>query len=243
VVDDEEVARRSAPRAGVVLQLQYRNAGHLLVSYCTNLSRGGVFVPSSDPLPPDSELTLQLAVPGESEPVELQAKVRWVREFDAAQGPAGMGVQFEGIDALLGDRIDSLVASFTPMKIELCGDRPQAWGHIAGLVRSLVTCETRERVIDPHKAASLAGADLVIVDLEHGDAAEPGLQLLAALAQLDPPPPAVALCPGRDAELRARAGKLARVVTSPLDPAELRVTVLDSVTLVRANQLADRDAD
>ena len=232
--DASDEARRESPRAGVVLHLNYRNAGHLLASYCTNLSRGGLFVPSDDPLPPDSELTLQLSIPGETEPVSLTAKVRWVREFDAEQGPAGMGVKFEGVDELLGDRIDTLVASFTPMQIELVGERPQAWSHVAGLVRSLLTCQTRERVPDSAHADALADADLVIVDLEHGDAVEEGLELLETLAELESPPPTIALCPGRDADLRARAGKHARVVPSPIDPTELRTTVLESVTLVRA---------
>lgn len=232
-------ARRETPRAGVVLNLQYRNAGHLLASYCTNLSRGGLFVPSDEPLPPDSELTLQLQIPGEDEPVSLAAKVRWVREFDAQEGPAGMGVKFEDVDELLGDRIDTLVSSFIPMRIELCGERPQAWGHVNGLVRSLLTCQTRERVPDATKVDALADADLVIVDLEHGESADGGLKLLEALAGLDAAPPTIALCPGKDADLRARAGKHARVVPSPIDPTELRTTVLESVTRVRARP-ADR---
>jgi lipoprotein-anchoring transpeptidase ErfK/SrfK len=38
-----------APRVGMVLEVRYRNAGQFLVSYCTNLSRGGLFVSTREP--------------------------------------------------------------------------------------------------------------------------------------------------------------------------------------------------
>jgi uncharacterized protein (TIGR02266 family) len=230
---DSSDSRRQSPRAGVVLKLQYRNAGHLLVSYCTNLSRGGLFVPSSEPLPAGTEITLELAIPGQSAPAKIAAEVRWVRHFDAAEGPAGMGLSFEAVDKLLGDRIDGIVSQFAPLRIELVGHRPSAWTHIGALVRSLVTCETRERVIDPRKADALAEADLVIVDLDHGDASE-GVELLRALKTLAVPPPAIALCAEKDAALRSRVTRVARVVLTPIDPAELRTCVLETVTQVRA---------
>lgn len=230
---DSSDSRRQSPRAGVVLQLMYRNAGHLLVSYCTNLSRGGLFVPSPEPLPAGTEITLELAIPGQATPAKIAAEVRWVRHFDAAEGPAGMGLSFEGVDKLLGDRIDGIVAQFAPLKIELVGHRPSAWTHIGALVRSLVTCETRERVIDRRKADALAEADLVIVDLDHGDASE-GVELLRALRELDVPPPVIALCSERDTGLRARVTPIARVVLTPIEPSELRTCVLETVTQVRA---------
>lgn len=236
--EESGAARRQSPRAGVVLQLQYRNAGHLLVSYCTNLSRGGLFVPSNDPLPPGTEITLELDIPGENAPTEITAEVRWVRHFDAAEGPAGMGLSFESVDGVLGDRIDGIVAQFAPMRVELVGHRPSAWVHIGALVRSLVTCETRERVIDPRKADALASADLVIVDLEHGEP-DPGIELLRALRALDPPPPAIALCAEKDTALRSRVTRFARVVLTPLDPSELRTCVLETVTQVRARPRPD----
>ena len=79
----EDKGRRSTPRVDVVLQLQYRSAGHLLVNYCTNLSRGGLFVPSTEPLPVGTQLQLELTVPGDATTTVLEGEVRWVRQFDA----------------------------------------------------------------------------------------------------------------------------------------------------------------
>lgn len=224
--------RRRDPRAGCVLQLQYRNAGHLLVSYCTNLSRGGLFVPSTDPLPPGTRITLSLGVPGETNPVEVAAEVRWVRQFDAAEGPSGMGLSFEDIDDVLGERIDGIVSNFEPLDIALVGNRPPVLKRIAAKLRSLVTCQTSTLALSPDVASVLDDRDLVIVDVDSAPA--DGLGVLAALAKQNPASPRLALCDGRDLELKAQAIRVARVLPTPVDVEELRASVLETITQVEA---------
>lgn len=242
MVDDAEdsgAARRRAARASVVLQLAYRSASHLLVSYCTNLSRGGLFVPSTQPLSAGTRLTLSLAIPGERDAVELHAEVRWTRSFDAIEGPAGMGVAFENIDEVLGDRIDDLVARFQPLRVELVGDHIPTMAHVAAQVRTLVSCETRERPLSAADAFEdeLLTADLVVIEI--GDDPAPALALLRRIASHDPSPPRVALCDGRT-DVRARAIALARVVSTPIEPTELRRSVLESVAQVDAHAAEPR---
>ncbi len=215
-----------------MLPLEYRNAGHLLVSYCTNLSRGGLFLPTPEPLAHGDELTLSLRVPGRDRPVSVDAVVQWTREKDSPGGPAGMGVSFRDVDALLGDTIDGIVAGFSPLRVELVGARPAAWHHVAALVRSLLTCETREHRLAPDLSPTLRDADLVIVDLERY--AERGIMVLEELGTLPRPPPRLALCPGRDDALRTQAATLARVVPTPVDNRELRQQVLEAVSEVHA---------
>ena len=228
--ESEDRPRRRDPRAAVVMQLQYRNAGHLLVSYCTNLSRGGLFVPSKDPLSAGTRLTLELAIPGEDEAASLQAEVRWVREFDAAEGPAGMGLRFEDVDDVLGERIDGIVADFTPLQVHIVGDQPAVRAHVAAQVRSLVSCQTHEHEADPRKAESFADADLVVVDTD--SSTDDALELLDRLRALPKPPPRLALCDARDVARRNKAQGMARVVPTPVDVEQLRASVLETVTQV-----------
>lgn len=229
--------RRRDERAGVVVQLEYRSASHLLVSYCTNLSRGGLFVPSPDPLPPGTRLSLSLTVPGDSAPIELQSEVRWVRQFDALEGPAGMGLAFEDIDEILGDRVDAIVAQFVPLRVDLVGDSNAMLGHVASIVRTLVSCETRERSTADALANvdDVARSDLVIVEV--GTDAEPAMTLLRRLAARPHAPPRLALCDTRGDAL-TRCIPLGRVVGTPIDPSELRETVLESVAQVDARRHA-----
>jgi uncharacterized protein (TIGR02266 family) len=59
-----------------------------------NLSEGGLFVRTSTPLHQGARAWVRF---GGEETVELPARVVWAR-FDGAQGPAGMGLAFEGVD-------------------------------------------------------------------------------------------------------------------------------------------------
>lgn len=217
---------------GLVLPLEYRSAGHLLVSYCTNLSKGGLFLPTPEPLAQGESLTLSLHIPGRDRPVAIDARVRWVRPTDSARGPAGMGVSFHDVDGVMGDTIDAIVSRFAPLRVDLVGARPAAWHHVAALVRALLTCETHEHRLAPQLDETLREADLVIVDLERFP--ERGIQVLEELGALPRPPPRIALCPGRDEALRPKAAALARVVLTPVDNVELRHQVLEAVSEVHA---------
>lgn len=226
-------ARRQAARASVVLALHYRSAGHLLVNYCANLSRGGVFVPTELPPPSGTRLTLELRIPGERAPTRLDAEVRWVRQFDTDAGPAGMGLSFEDIDARLGERIDALVTKFKPLQVHVIGNNASVRDYVAAQVRALVTCETHEHASALGLVDRLIEADLVLVDT-NADPNE-GVALLRALAARSNPPPCVALC---DAAVKARhedLQPLAHVVDTPVDTADLRSRVLEALTEVHAH--------
>jgi uncharacterized protein (TIGR02266 family) len=237
---EPEDSRRKDYRASVVLQLQYRNAGHLLVSYCTNLSRGGLFVQSTEPLPPGSPLTLTLQIPGEDEPVALEAVVRWSRSFDADEGPAGMGVSFDDVDDVLGERIDDIVASFNPLQVALVGGREAVRDHVAAQVRSLVTCETKS-FESPPAASELAGLDLVVVDLDSD--ADGGMILLDDLHAIEGAPPCVALCDPNEQRRWSRGVRRARMVPTPVDAEALRRSVLEAVTQVGASEAEPTESE
>ncbi|MEM6293815.1 MAG: TIGR02266 family protein [Myxococcota bacterium] len=225
-----EDARRGSVRADVVLQLQYRSAGHMLVNYCTNLSRGGLFIPAQRPLPAGSTLTLELSVPGDAAPTHIEATVRWVRQFDAPEGPAGMGLSFVDADSRLGDRIDNLVTDFQPLSVFIVGRHDGVREYVAAQVRTLVTCETKE-FDSPIGLVDIVGqADLVIVDAN--TVPDETLAFLRALESLERPPPRVALCDAAASERRETLAPLARVVESPVETEALREVVLDSLSQV-----------
>lgn len=225
-----------APRVGMVLEVCYRNAGQFLVSYCTNLSRGGLFVSTRQPEPIGTEFVLSLRVPGRALPVTLRARVRWNRRSDSRDGPAGMGLSFADVDAVLGEHIDKLVTSAEPLHIDLVGRSDHASAHLHALLRSLVTCETRQLALRPGVADIIGHADLVVVDVD-GDPST-AITLLAALCQRHQAPPIIALCGPRDPEVRARVSRHASVVPTPVDKRELQLKVLETlgqVQLVRTS--------
>ena len=225
----EQVDR--APRVGMVLEVRYRNAGQFLVSYCTNLSRGGLFVSTRTPEPIGTELVLSLRVPGRALPVTLRARVRWNRSEDDESGPAGMGLSFADVDAVLGEHIDRMVSTAAPLRIDLVGRSDHASAHLHALLRSLVTCKTRQLALRPGMAASIAEVDLLVIDVD----GEPrhALELIEAMQMRDDPPPTLALCGTRDPELRARVGRYAGIVATPVDNRELQLKVLETLGQVQ----------
>lgn len=225
----EQVDR--APRVGMVLEVRYRNAGQFLVSYCTNLSRGGLFVSTRTPEPIGTELVLSLRVPGRALPVTLRARVRWSRTEDDEGGPAGMGLSFADVDAVLGEHIDRMVSTAAPLRIDLVGRSDHASAHLHALLRSLVTCQTRQLALRTGIAASIGEIDLLVVDVD-GEPRQ-ALALIEALQKRDDPPPILALCGARDPELRARVGRYAGIVPTPVDKRELQLKVLETLGQVQ----------
>jgi uncharacterized protein (TIGR02266 family) len=220
-----------APRVGMVLEVRYRNAGQFLVSYCTNLSRGGLFVSTREPEPIGTELVLSLRVPGRALPVTLRARVRWNRPEDTAEGPAGMGLSFADVDGVLGDHIDRLVTSAQPLHVDLVGRSDHASAHLHALLRSLVTCETRQLALIPGVAQVIGRSDLVVVDVDSDP--KVAIELLDSLQQRDEPPPILALCGFLEAELRARVTRRASIVPTPVDKRELQLKVLETLGQVQ----------
>lgn len=65
-------------------------------SSSTDMSNGGLFISTPEPLSEGSEVSLSLQIPGE-ESVDIKGIVRWVRESDGEDSRSGMGIEFVDI--------------------------------------------------------------------------------------------------------------------------------------------------
>ncbi len=64
--------------------------------WCVNVSRGGVFVRTPEPLAPGRRVLLELALP-DGTPLEATGRVAWVRRVLAPRDEgAGIGIEFLG---------------------------------------------------------------------------------------------------------------------------------------------------
>lgn len=59
-----------------------------------NISRGGLSFSCRNSLKPGTELTMQIAIPGEMVPLTQRGEVRWSAKQDKASYPFKVGVQF-----------------------------------------------------------------------------------------------------------------------------------------------------
>jgi uncharacterized protein (TIGR02266 family) len=75
--------------------------------YCANLSRGGAFIRTSDPLSPGRRVLVEIHLP-ESEPIEAIGRVAWSKTVLTSSGApedSGVGVEFLGSS---GERLTAL---------------------------------------------------------------------------------------------------------------------------------------
>jgi len=99
------VAAREVQRIGVRLEVRYgTDRQHLLNNYSVNISTGGLFLETDDPLPVDTPLALEFTLPSRKSSISCSGRVAWVNHPVLLHKPemaSGMGVQF--IDLRLDD--------------------------------------------------------------------------------------------------------------------------------------------
>ncbi len=86
------------PRYKARLAIYYGTNPQLLMKdYSINMSSGGIFVETSDPLPEDTNLYVKFRLPGLPAPITCKGKVAWINEPGKLKSsclPSGMGLQF-----------------------------------------------------------------------------------------------------------------------------------------------------
>ncbi len=157
---------RRQPRLPISLEVAYRTAGAFLVSYSINLSKGGIFLETAQPLEVGEQLTLRFDVPGVG-PREVVGTVAWVRAGSHDGLPDGMGIQFDQLDQKYGQVIDELVRDFVGLTVLVVAASPDRLALIGRYVRSIITCEIVEATnASVAEVALEQGPDLVVVDLD-----------------------------------------------------------------------------
>jgi len=101
---------RKADRLEHELPVAYRTVDGFITDWATNLSRGGMFINSRNPLPVGTTVRIILQLPGAPVPFDLRGRVIRVQEFDNPTNQVpGMGVEFVDVTDELRDRIQRFV--------------------------------------------------------------------------------------------------------------------------------------
>jgi len=195
---------RQHDRVPCSVEVGFRTASSFLVAYSVNLSKGGIFLECADPPPIGTSLTLKISVAG-ADVHDVPGQVTWIREQPEAGRPAGMGVEFCGIDDTLGAVIDRLVAAFRGLSVLVFlpddKDRATVARMVRSLMRSAEVMEAGDLRATETRLDDDDDVDLVIIDADACDGS--GWLALRAAKRRDAEIPVIALC-GGDAT-RARA--------------------------------------
>lgn len=120
--------KRKSERALVSIVARYRSP--LIFDYvnerCYDLSHGGMFIKSNNPVNPGTLLKLECLIDDGPDKIQGVARVVWVRRVDRPEGPRGMGVKFiklePGSEALIEKIIEK--AGLPPKASESAEELP-----------------------------------------------------------------------------------------------------------------------
>jgi two-component system chemotaxis response regulator CheY len=92
--------KRRAPRKPFKLEVSYAEEARLsdcTVSYTFNVSAGGLFLETENPLPLGTNLKIKLSLPENNHAINCKGRVAWVNSITSpirSDHPTGMGVEF-----------------------------------------------------------------------------------------------------------------------------------------------------
>jgi uncharacterized protein (TIGR02266 family) len=110
------LGQRRAPRHHLIVEISYESEDNVYTGFTSNLSEGGLFIATYAPLPIGTSCTVELTLPGETEPINARCVVRWLREYNpASDAPPGMGVQFVEMDERGQEAIHAFMTERDPL--------------------------------------------------------------------------------------------------------------------------------
>ena len=75
--------------------MTYQDRESFIDAYTENVSEGGLFITTENPLEHGERFLLKLELPDVSEPMQIKCEVAWTRkQGEDAEHPLGMGVKF-----------------------------------------------------------------------------------------------------------------------------------------------------
>ena len=92
--------RRRTRRVPVQIQIQYKTADGFFQDYVRNLSLGGIFIETSNPLPMNTKLKVEFCLPEMSEPITADGVVVHTLRVGTTRNPSvsGMGIRFSELE-------------------------------------------------------------------------------------------------------------------------------------------------
>ncbi|MFK7990451.1 MAG: TIGR02266 family protein [Sandaracinaceae bacterium] len=93
-MDDDD--RRTHVRVPIALKVEYKRLNSFFADYTKNISRGGTFIRTQNPLGIGTEFMFHLLVPTLDGPLAIKGKVQWIVTEETAneEHEPGMGIGF-----------------------------------------------------------------------------------------------------------------------------------------------------
>jgi type IV pilus assembly protein PilZ len=108
MTEDPKFVRKSE-RLQHELLVAYRTVGSFITDWAVNISRGGMFINTRNPMAIGTVVKLKISLPDAAFPFDLTGKVIRVQPFSAGGDMSGMGIEFVDIDEEKALRLERFV--------------------------------------------------------------------------------------------------------------------------------------
>lgn len=109
-IDKSKNPDRRADRLQHELLVAYRTVDGFITDWAVNISRGGIFINTRNPLAVGTTVRLIISLPDTPFPFDLTGRVTRVNEFDNPSNQVpGMGIEFVDVDEEKRARIERFV--------------------------------------------------------------------------------------------------------------------------------------
>jgi len=81
---------------------------HVSFSSTVDLSKGGIFISTPEPLSKGSEVNMSIHIPGHGE-LEVKGVVKWVRADESDSEKAGMGIEFVNVSNDFKKKLEEVI--------------------------------------------------------------------------------------------------------------------------------------
>ncbi len=110
ILDVTMAEKRKEDRITVELKVGYRTIGSFITDYIINISKGGIFINTSSPLPVGTKIRILFSIPDIPLPFDLIGIVRWINPVGhLSHSLPGMGIEFLEIEDRVKKRIEKFI--------------------------------------------------------------------------------------------------------------------------------------
>jgi len=106
------MGRRELLRIESEIEVHFKTFNQFYKEYTKNISKGGIFIKTENPLPPQTAIEIKLFLPDEPEPLEAVGEVVHIIEPELAREKgwdAGMGVQFVDFEETMQAKLEKYI--------------------------------------------------------------------------------------------------------------------------------------
>jgi uncharacterized protein (TIGR02266 family) len=107
---DDTAERRRSERTELIVRVDYSTVDELFSEFTSDINEGGLFIETDNAQPLGTEVSMRFNLPGRYEALVTVGRVVRVTIGDA-DGPAGMGIEFDALNDESTSAINALIRS------------------------------------------------------------------------------------------------------------------------------------